>query len=103
MQQHRQVEDDRERKAGDVLETAQTWRHLVDPRATTCDERRDHEPRVVTSTSLPAVPTLMVPGRSLRSGRAGVRDDSERCSDTCRGYPTLVGRHAERGTVGALA
>src|SRR6478736_9575274 len=63
----------------------------------------NHE--LVTSTSLPAmVPTLMVPGgRCGRSGRAGVRDDSERCSDTGRGYPTLRGPTRPRRTVGALA
>ena len=105
VEQHREVEDHREREPGDVLQAAEAGRDLVDAR---CDDPRDQggdqEPRAGDEhVAAGDGADLEGPRRALWArpwgGRDGVRDASEGCSDTCRGYPTSTSPR----TVGALA
>ena len=104
VQQHREVEQDREREPGDVLPAAEaraatcSTRGAIDDR----DQRRDEEPR--------AGDEHVAAGDRARSGTCPAGAAAHRAAgvaalgsrlDTCRGYPTAVRRRRRRRTVGA--
>ena len=95
VQQHREVEHDREGEPGDVLPGRRARAAPARPAAPRRPRsaRRRGTTSEETSTSLPAiVPTLKVPGGRGGRARVAVAGRSERCRTRRRGYPTRAPR-----------